>query len=53
MKVSLMRFVLFYGKDLQEEMEIYAEEKDLQRDGNCAACRTDRLIDYLIHTGTP
>ena len=53
MKISLMRFVLFQRKDLQEEMERYAEEKDLQRNGNCAACRTDRLIDSLIHTGTP
>ncbi len=27
MKISLMRFVLFYGKDLQEEMEIYMQKK--------------------------
>ena len=27
MKVSRMRFVLFYGKDLQEEMEIYMQKK--------------------------
>ncbi len=27
MKVSLMRFVLFYRKDLQEEMEIFMQKK--------------------------
>jgi len=27
MKVSLMRFVSFYGKDRQEEMEIYMQKK--------------------------
>jgi|GraSoiStandDraft_16_1057320.scaffolds.fasta_scaffold1771186_2 hypothetical protein len=27
MKISLMRFVLFYCKDLQEEMEIYMQKK--------------------------
>ena len=27
MKISQMRFVLLYGKDLQEEMEIYMQKK--------------------------
>ena len=27
MKISSMRFVLFYGKDLQEEMEIDMQKK--------------------------
>ena len=27
MKISLMKFVLFYGEDLQEEMEIFMQKK--------------------------
>ena len=27
MKISLMRFVLFCGRELQEEMEIYMQKK--------------------------
>ncbi len=27
MKISLMRFVLFYGRELQEEMEIFMQKK--------------------------
>ena len=46
-----MELVLFYyGAPTKESGNTYAEEKNLQRHGDCAACHVDWLIDSLIHT---